>query len=206
MISGITVASLLTDFKTGIKILDNPLYARSMKIQKLAFVVLIIAAGCSSKVTTTGSNNTTPSGKYTEDLSTWRPKDVVVTDTVKNKNTTTQTGNPNQPRPYVEAKFSVNETVDTVLDSINRINLANGLIDGFTIQIYSGVKREEALNVKKDLSVTLPNIDSEVQYVQPNFRVRAGKYYDRLQAQKDYLIIRKHFPNAIVIPDRIPIN
>jgi hypothetical protein len=174
-------------------------------MQRLIFIMLIIAVGCSSKVTTPGSTTATPSGKYTEDLSTWRPKEPVA-DTIKNKNTAVQPSDKGQPSHYVDAKFAVNQSLDNVLDSIKRINLANGNIDGFTIQIYSGVKREEALNVKKDLAVALPGLDSEVQYVQPNFRVRAGKYYDRLQAQKDYLAIKRHFPNAIVIPDRIPIN
>jgi hypothetical protein len=174
-------------------------------MQRLIFIVLIIAVSCAPKVTTTSPGTTTAAGKYSEDISSWRPKDVV-TDTIKNKNTPSENISGHQPTQYVEAKYAVNQSLDAVLDSISRINLANGHIDGFTIQIYSGLKREEALNVKKDLSVALPELDAEVQYVQPNFRVRAGKYYDRLQAQKDYLTIRKHFPNAIVIPDRIPIN
>ena len=96
--------------------------------------------------------------------------------------------------------------LDAVLDSIDRINLSNGLIDGFTIQLYSGVKREEALSIKKEMSLVLPKDDAEVQYVQPNFRVRAGKYINRIEAQKDYITIKRHFPSAIVIPDRIPIR
>ncbi len=176
-----------------------------MKMKKFMLLALVVAMGCSSKVsTTTATKEPAPAGKYSEDLSTWRPREAV-TDTVKKATTNPVNGN-HQPTQYMEAKFAVNQSLDNVLDSISRINLANGHIDGFTIQIYSGVKREEALNVKKELSAALPELDSEVQYVQPNFRVRAGKYYDRLQAQKDYLSVKRHFPNAIVIPDRIPIN
>jgi hypothetical protein len=172
-------------------------------MQRFIFILLIgTLAGCAAKVTTPGA--TSPSGKYTEDLSSWRPKDIVV-DTTKNKSATATTDS-KKTSQYVEAKYSVNRTLDAVLDSISEINLENGTVEGFTIQIYSGVKREEALNAKKELAVSLPKLDSEVQYVQPNFRVRAGKYYDRLEAQKDYLTIKKHFPHAIVIPDRIPIN
>jgi hypothetical protein len=172
-------------------------------MQRLFFILIIITtASCASKVSTPGTSNNA-GGKYSEDLSQWRPRDVV-TDTVKLKPGNTQT-NPQQTK-YVEAKLASNDAVDLVLDSISRINLANGHVDGFTIQIYSGIKREEALNAKKELSGALPDLDGAVEYVQPNFRVRCGKYYDRLQAQKDYLAIKRYFPNAIVIPDRIPIN
>lgn len=106
----------------------------------------------------------------------------------------------------MEAKYAVNASLDAVLDSINEQNLAMGLVDGFTIQVYSGLKREEALNVKKQMSITLPEVEAEVQYVQPNFRVRAGKYFDRYDAQKDYQIIKKYFPNAIILPERVPID
>ena len=79
------------------------------------------------------------------------------------------------------------------------------MVDGYTIQVYSGVKREDALNVKKKLTQSLPDLESDVEYRQPNFRVRTGKYFNRLEAQKDYLAVKRHFPNAIVIPDRIGI-
>jgi hypothetical protein len=174
---------------------------------RIAIVSLIafgaLLAGCSSKVTTPGKTAST--GKYSEDLSVWRQKETTA-DTTKQKHPVETTTTKDRSTQYVEPKFAVNESLDAVLDSINRINLENGLVDGFTIQVYSGVKREEALNVKKHLAGSLPDLESEVQYVQPNFRVRAGKYYDRLQAQKDYTSIKRYFPNAIVLPERIPIK
>jgi hypothetical protein len=100
----------------------------------------------------------------------------------------------------------VNATVDNVLDSIDRINLRNGFVDGFTIQLYSGNRRDEALDVKKQVVTALPDINADIQFVQPNFRVRAGKYINRLAAQKDYMAVKKYFPNAIIIPDRVHIR
>jgi hypothetical protein len=166
--------------------------------------LIIFLASCASTVTTSTSG-TTSGGKYSEDLSVLRPK-TVPTDTAKQSGTASTNTTDRKATTYVEPKFAVNDKLDTVLDSIARINHTNGYIDGFTIQIYSGVRREDALNAKKELSISLPQLSSEVQYVQPNFRVRAGKYFDRITAQKDYLEVKRHFPNAIVIPDRIPIS
>jgi hypothetical protein len=171
-------------------------------MKKIWFVLsVVIAAACSSK--TTNTTTTPQEGKYSEDLSVWHPKQVVASDTSK---TSPQSSGEKKPASVTEPKFTINKQLDTVLDSISEVNLKNGLVDGFTIQVYSGTKREEALNAKKALSTALPDLDSDVQYVQPNFRVRTGKYFDRFEAQKDYLAVKRHFPNAIVIPDRISIN
>ena len=107
---------------------------------------------------------------------------------------------------YVEAKFAINNALDNVLDSISRINLSVGYVDGYTIQVYSGLRQEEALKAKKQLTTSLPDVSAEVQYVQPNYRVRVGKYYDRFNAQKDYAAVKRYFPNAILIPERIAIQ
>jgi hypothetical protein len=178
-----------------------------MKILNLilgcGIMALLLLESCSPKTTTSTTQST---GKYSEDLSVYRPKIDESVDTMKTDNTTTIDNSKKNPTAYVEARHAINEPLDNVLDSIDRINLSNGLIDGFTIQLYSGVKREEALAIKKEMSIVLPKVDAEVQYVQPNFRVRAGKYINRIEAQKDYITIKKHFPSAIVIPERIPIH
>jgi hypothetical protein len=165
---------------------------------------LLLLAACSSKVATptSGSGAT---GKYSEDLSGLRAGKVS-TDTVKESNTPKSNDIKRDPTRYVEARQAVNATVDNVLDSIDRINLRNGYVDGFTIQLYSGNRRDEALDVKKQVVTALPDINTDIQFVQPNFRVRAGKYINRLEAQKDYMAIKKYFPNAIIIPDRVYIR
>jgi hypothetical protein len=165
----------------------------------ILFVCSVVMAGCASKVTTSG---TASGSKYSEDLSVWRPEAEVKKDTSKTSATTPGRTKSNQ---YVEARHAVTAQVDAILDSIHSGNLKTGAVDGYTIQVYSGVKREDALNVKKKLTQSLPDLESDVEYRQPNFRVRTGKYFSRLEAQKDYLAVKKYFPNAIVIPDRIGI-
>ncbi|MEX1239453.1 MAG: SPOR domain-containing protein [Cyclobacteriaceae bacterium] len=159
----------------------------------------VLIFGCASRITTGTSAG---AGKYSEDLSVWRPEATKVVDSAK----TTTTPERTRTNQYVEAKYAVSGEVDTILDSIYTENRERGFVDGYTIQVYSGVKREDALNVRKKLSQSLPDLESEVQYRQPNFRVRTGQYFSRLEAQKDYLAVKRHFPNAIVIPDRVPMQ
>lgn len=167
-------------------------------MRRLIFIVcVLLLAGCASHISTTS----TQTGKYSEDLSGVRPKAEVQHD-----ESTAQQTNERKQTTYVEPTHSVNKQLDQVLDSINTLNLSQRYVDGYTIQVYSGTKREDALNVKKQLVMSFPEMESDIQFQQPNFRVKVGKYLQQLDAQKDYMALRRAFPNAILIPDKISIN
>jgi hypothetical protein len=155
----------------------------------------IFLAGCAAQKSTTTSSQ---DGKYSEDLSALRPK-------VEDEKAPQQVTEERKAVAYVDPKHTVNKQLDTVLDSIDRINLNRKVIDGFTIQVYSG-KREEALNAKKTLTSALPDLDAEVQFTEPIFRVKVGKYYTRVEAQQDYTAVKRYFPAAIIIPEKIAMN
>jgi integrase len=158
------------------------------------YVVYMLLASCASTQTTGNTSSST----YSEDLSHLHP---VFEEPVSNPITQ---ANPEKRRTeYVEPKFTVNESLHTILDSIDRINLNRRLIDGFSIQVYSGQKREEALNAKRTMDLHLPEMNAQMVYVQPTFRIKAGKYYTQLDAQKEYVAVKRYFPNAILIPDKI---
>ncbi len=99
--------------------------------------------------------------------------------------------------------LAVNAKVDDVLDSINRFHITRKFIDGFTIQVYSGQNREEAMNSKKKLMGDAPDLNAELEYNQPKFRVRVGSYFSRLEAQRDLYRLKKSFSNAILVPEKI---
>ncbi len=132
---------------------------------------------------------------YHEDLYGLRPRFSEPLDTLME-----QAAHP--PKQFVAATANVNEKVEDVLDSINRFNITRKFIEGFTIQVYSGQNREEAMNVKKKLT-TETELNALLEYNQPKFRVRVGSYYSRLEAQKDLTRIKKIFSNAILVPEKI---
>lgn len=131
---------------------------------------------------------------YHEDLYSLRPKLAEPADSAMEQST-------HKPKQFVTATANVNEKVDDVLDSINRFNITRKFIDGYTIQIYSGQNREEAMNVKKKAAET--SLNALLEYNQPKFRVRVGSYYSRLEAQKDLTKLKKGFSNAILVPEKI---
>ena len=169
-----------------------------MKVRSIIFLVVLAVWSCKPSQPTSGIKQ---DGKYSEDLSAQRPKveeqpeNVTIPDNTKR-----------DPKAYVEPHYTVNKSLDAVLDSIDRINLTRKFIEGYTIQVYSGMKREDALNVKKQLLTTLPDFESELQYSQPNYRVKLGKYFSRLEAEKDYQLVKRYFKAAILVPDKIAVN
>lgn len=138
---------------------------------------------------------------YKEDLSKLRPKIDEVVIPIAKKDTAIA-------KKLIDIKptKNVNAKVEEVLDSLDLFNLMRKYIDGYTIQIYSGQKREDAMNTKKKLVEEIPDLIANLQYQQPKFRVTVGKYYSKLEAQKDLLILRRKFAAAILVPEKIQIK
>lgn len=132
-----------------------------------------------------------------EDLSVIRPDFPVDTATI--------TAGSHNSAAYVTPELTVNDKVDAVLDSIDKLNALRKFVPGYTIQIYSGQSREEANNAKKRLTDYL-DMKGDLQYVQPKFRVKVGAYFTALDAQKDLVLLKRFFPNAILVPETIPIK
>jgi hypothetical protein len=162
--------------------------------------LLLLCAGvmlnCCSAQLSTGTSGT----GYAEDLSIYRPKISGDSSSKNVANSTTTT------KPQVETPtLNVNKQVDAVLDSIDKFNQLRKFVDGYTIQIYSGTNREDAMNAKKKMS-DAQDFTALMQYNQPKFRVTTGSYFTRLEAQKDFARIKKLFPNCILVPEKVLIK
>jgi len=138
---------------------------------------------------------------YYEDLSVVRPVVTVPPDTVLNTPVVLA-----RETKVVAYTKTVNGKVDVVLDSIDRFNLMRRTVDGYTIQIYSGQNREDAMNTKKKISTDLPDVTANLQYQQPKFRVTVGRYFSKLEAYQDLTMLRKSFSSAILVPEKILIR
>lgn len=138
---------------------------------------------------------------YYENLAGLRPQITVPVDAPR-KDTSKQSVKTETITPTQ----TVNAKVDAVLDSIDRYNLVKRFVDGYTIQIYSGQNREDAMNTKKKMSTEVSALTANLQYQQPKFTVTVGRYYTKLEAQKDLVLIRQSFSAAILVPEKIAIR
>ena len=138
---------------------------------------------------------------YYEDLSALRPKASPVENQTK-----IDSASAPATRVSISPTKNINAKVDAVLDSIDRFNQTRKFIDGYTILIYSGQKKEDAMESKKKVIEGASHLTANLQYQQPKFRVTVGKYYTRIEAQKDLVTLKQILPNATLIPEKIMIR
>ncbi|HEY5692764.1 MAG TPA: SPOR domain-containing protein [Cyclobacteriaceae bacterium] len=159
--------------------------------------LFLLQASCAAQQT----GNKLAGDLYHENLTLVRPKYEVKEIDSLNNNLNTDIKAPN-----VGPTYTVNAKVDMVLDSLDKLNQLKRFIDGFTVQIYSGPNREDALGAKAKMVKEMSNLEASIQYTQPKFRVTAGRYFTKLEAQKDLMQLRIFFPNAILVPEKIMIK
>ena len=158
----------------------------------LCLLLLILAVSCSPKTLNTASVG----DDYQEDLSLYRPN-YYNTETIEKQ----------EPDQTSDADVLVENDntaqIDTLLQILATQNQSLDYIQGFTVQVYSGPSRESASKARIDVFKVLMGFEPEVRYVQPNFKVKVGKFTDRLEAQWVYAQLKPEFPQAIIIPQRI---
>ena len=164
--------------------------------QYFPFVVLVVILGCSPGAVPTSSD----AENYKEDLSYLRPT-YAETDTIEDSDTLTTEITPTTN--VIEAEYDVTEELNAILDSIDVIRTERRYVDGFTIQVYSGYDSDEATKARGRVYAILENSRPSLKFEEPNFKVKVGRYYSRLEAQGDYALIKEKFSAALIIPQRI---
>jgi hypothetical protein len=110
--------------------------------------------------------------------------------------------------------ISQSSSIDTLLSRyiISRKNISTSdgkqAVWGVRIQIYqSSVRsaREEANKIMLQFLNNHGEMKAYVQYKDPGwYMVRVGNYRNQTEAYKDFIMIKKEFPSAYIVPDKIP--
>ncbi|KEO73201.1 hypothetical protein [Anditalea andensis] len=96
----------------------------------------------------------------------------------------------------------VNSQLDEAVENFIRNNKAERHYSGFTILVYSGVDRERAFETRNILYSEYPDIKAFMEYQQPRYLVKVGRYINRIEAQSQYNKIKDKFPTTRIIQDR----
>jgi hypothetical protein len=165
-----------------------------MVLKKYSFLLF-----CFVLLLSCGKKTTVPTQEVTDDISTFRPKyeapkENVVVETIPDKKQTNVTFDDDS------------DLLDPKLEKIRENNKIINTIQGFRIQVYSGTDQVAAETKLKAIADLLPNFKPEIKYFQPNFRVKVGEFYDRLEAQMVFAKVKQYFPEAIIVPEKINIK
>lgn len=102
-----------------------------------------------------------------------------------------------------EAGSPVDGDLQQALANFAKENEERGAYNGFTILVYSGINREQAFETRNKLYNSLPSqIKAEMEYEQPRYLVKVGRYIHRIEAQDLFHTIKQDFPSARIIRQR----
>ena len=171
-----------------------------IKNHLIKYLLILLISGCAGKAPTRTAQ------KYEEDLRSFRttyryqnPPQVVDTVGVSNQDTSLISDS-------LSTTLNIKSQIDLFLDTVSFNSRRKGFYQGFTIQVYTGNSREAANDAKSMVYKMLPDSFPQLLYQPPNFKVKVGKFYTRFDAQKTFSQLKREFPRAIVIPERIVID
>lgn len=179
-----------------------------MKIFSKAIYCILLATtflACSRRSSTPTKNTTNVMGDYDEDLSAVRVRydnkpSATVSDTkvvVKEKPaSTTVTKMPKQ----------VNSQVDMALDSIAVRNKTVRYSSGYRIQVFVGNDRKEVDEAKAYIYQNFPELSTYLTFSQPTYKLKAGDFTSRLDAERYYSFIKQRYSAAMLVNERIDIR
>lgn len=106
-----------------------------------------------------------------------------------------------------ELKIYQDPGIDSLIGRYILYNLRLNGLEGFRIQIYNSSNknaRDESGKVRAEFMSRFPDIESYASFDKPSYyKIRAGNYRSRIEGTRYLLMIRKVFPDAILVPDII---
>lgn len=167
-------------------------------------VCLSIAIGACSRSATPTKNTNVGIGNYEENLSdvrvTYEPKPVATTPAekvpIKEK-----TGG-----VIIQIPQQVNSQVDIALDSIAVRNKNVRYSSGYRIQVYVGNDRREVDEAKVFIYQNFPELNTYLTFSQPTYKLKAGDFTSRLDAERYYSSIKQRYSMAMMVSERIDIK
>lgn len=152
--------------------------------------ILLLLAACKATTPTSSSSS------YSEDLSIHRPVMMPVDEEGEEVSEEAQT------EPYVALTGHIKAELDSIAKIAYEQNKEGKYVDGYIIQVYSGNSRETANQAHYKMDEHFPELEAKISYRQPNFRVKAGKFTDRLKANRIHQQVKEEFPRALLLPER----
>ena len=80
---------------------------------------------------------------------------------------------------------------------------SHGTSPGFRVQIDFGQEQNALKKTRSDFSGKYPNVTTYLTYKQPYFRISVGDFRTRLDAVRFLKAVKKDYPAAFVVADRI---
>jgi hypothetical protein len=91
----------------------------------------------------------------------------------------------------------------TMQKKLEYARLSHGVFPGYRIQVSFGQNRNDANKLRSDFSGKFPALPTYLTYSQPYFKIYAGDFRTKLEAVKYLAQVKKDYPGAFVVKDKI---
>lgn len=161
----------------------------------LALFILSIGFGCVSTIKSNKASNSS----YSEDISSYLPKDVTDSTSLTEVN--------NEVSNTFDSSLVITSRLDSALLVVNNYNdEKTKYIEGLTIQLYSGIDRASAKEVQLRAFRHFPESKPRIIFDQPNYKVRMETFYSQLEAYPVFKSVQSKFSKAILVPTRVSVS
>jgi len=98
---------------------------------------------------------------------------------------------------YSQSKKSDNILIKELISKKKSFNKEFGY--GFRIQLYNGIETV-AIKTLRKFKYDFPDIETHLEYRQPEWKTQVGFYKTKLEADRALLNFKRKYQSAIVIP------
>ena len=100
------------------------------------------------------------------------------------------------------------ESIDSVTEVLKKYYSNKTKAKGWRIQIWDGQTHTDMKEIISSYNNTFRDLDLILHddYDKTLFRVRIGDFTDRLEAFRYLQVIKKEFPNALLVPDQVELS
>jgi cell division protein FtsN len=91
------------------------------------------------------------------------------------------------------------EKIEQLVEIYKDANASSGY---YQIQVGFG-GHQYAQNLKSKIEIDFAGWYSKIDFKEPTYRVRLGKFKTKMEAQRRLIKVRKKYPNAFLLPQKI---
>lgn len=92
--------------------------------------------------------------------------------------------------------------LDSLIDRYARCNQEHSGVQGYRIQLFFG-EREKAEKLKEEFEKEFRDVNAYIDYLAPNFRLRAGDFRTRIEAHRFLQKLGDDFGRSYIVRTRV---
>jgi len=94
-----------------------------------------------------------------------------------------------------DIQIEQDKEIDTLLDIYEDVISGN---EYYRIQVGFG-SHAKAMKIKSEVEIDFPGLSSKVDFDSPTYRVRVGRFKNKLDAERKFNEVRKKYPDAMLL-------